>query len=87
MICWLLAIIGIKYCALDRSAEADMFGLHVCVISEGANNTQVVTAVKDRETRCPKWQYVSDCLADETMDINKSKWPLPEAKQMQHLDM
>lgn len=68
-------------------AEADMFGLRVCIISQGANNTQVVTAVKDGETRCPKWQYVSDCLADETVDINKSKWPLPEAKQMQHLDM
>lgn len=50
-----------------------MFGLHVGIISGGANNIQVVTAVKDRETRCPKWQYVSDCLADETVDINKSK--------------
>lgn len=54
MIRWLLAIIGIKYCVLDRSTEADVFGLHVCIISEGANNTQVVAAVKDRQTCCPK---------------------------------
>lgn len=48
MIRWLLTIIGIKYCVLDHSTEADVFSLHVCIFSEGANNTQVVAAVKDR---------------------------------------
>lgn len=88
MICCSLAIMTIKYCVKSRPTDADIFGMCICIISQGANNTQVVTAVKrQRDTRCPKWQYVSDCLADESVDINKSKWPLTEAKQMQHLDM